>query len=418
MGQWGAQGYALQGYTYDQILSAYYPGTTSGETTTTTIRVLLASGKKKLSISSKKPFTVTDGDGFEHTLPAGKTTFGPGLKLAVDGGPKEALTPPLTFAPAGGSNLSLVRPYRGQILVDVPNKKLRAINVLPLEQYLYGVVPAEMPSTWLDAALAAQAVAARSYALANRQAAAPFDVYADGRSQAYLGVSAETSAATQAVDETAGEILTYGGHVADTLFSSSTGGWTQSASDAFGAPGRPYLVSVKDPFDSISPYHDWGPVPVTGKTLGQAVGAVGRVVDATVKRNASKRVKALKVTSRSAGSLHTVAVGGSSIASAFVLRSTWFSVGVLSLQPPAPNPAIAAGTRVTLSGVVRGVKGAVVQKRVSGGTWTQLKVVVPAAKTGAFTVSVKPKVTTDYRLATAKDAAASVRIRVQAATLG
>ena len=230
MGQWGAQGYALQGYTYQQILSAYYPGTTSGQTNTSTIRVLLASGKSKLTISSKKPFTVEDGDGFEHTLPAGKTTFGPGLKLAVDGGPKEALTPPLTFAPASGSNLTLGRAYRGRIVVDVPSEKLRAINVLPLEQYLYGVVPAEMPSTWLDAALAAQAVAARSYALANKQAAAPFDVYADGRSQAYLGVSAETPAATAAVDETAGEVLLYGGHVADTLFSSSTGGWTPKAS--------------------------------------------------------------------------------------------------------------------------------------------------------------------------------------------
>jgi len=418
MGQWGAQGYALQGYTYDQILSAYYPGTTLGETSTTSIRVLLASGKKKLTISSKQPFTVTDGDGFEHTLPAGKTTFGPALKLAVDGGPSEALTPPLTFAPASGSNLTLIRPYRGQIVVDAPGKKLRAINVLPLEQYLYGVVPAEMPSTWLDSALAAQAVAARSYALANKQAAAPFDVYADGRSQAYLGVSAETPAATQAVDETAGEVLLYAGHVADALFSSSTGGWTQSAADAFGAPGRPYLVSVKDPYDTISPYHDWGPVPVTGKILGKAVGAVGRVVDATVKRNASKRVKTLKVTSRSNGSLHTVSVGGAAVASAFDLRSTWFSVGVLSLQPPAPNPAITPGTRVTLTGVVRGVRGALVQKRVKGGTWQRVKAVVPAATTGAFTVSVKPKVTTDYRLATAKDAAGSVRIRVEGANLG
>ena len=72
--------------------------------------------------------------------------------------------------------------------------------MLPLQQYLYGVVTAEMPSTWLPAALQAQAVAARSYALASRQAGAPFDVYADGRSQAYLGVSAETPAGKQAVD--------------------------------------------------------------------------------------------------------------------------------------------------------------------------------------------------------------------------
>src|ERR1700739_939843 len=61
MGQWGAQGYAQQGYGYEQILAAYYPGTELGQTTTTSIRVLLASGKQQLTISSKKPFTVEDG---------------------------------------------------------------------------------------------------------------------------------------------------------------------------------------------------------------------------------------------------------------------------------------------------------------------------------------------------------------------
>jgi stage II sporulation protein D len=414
MGQWGAQGYAKQGYAYEQILSAYYPGTDLGQTSTTSIRVLLASGRKKLTISSKKPFTVTDGDGVDHTLSAGKATFGPGLKLAVDGGPATALPAPLTFAPAGGSTLTLGRAYRGRIIVDVPGKKLRAINVLPLEQYLYGVVPAEMPSAWLPAALEAQAVAARSYALANRQAAAPFDVYADGRSQAYLGVSAETPAARQAVDDTAGQVLLYGGSVADTLFSASTGGWTQSAADAFGPPGRPYLVSVQDPYDTISPYHDWGPVPVTARTLGQTLGVAGRVVDATVKRNSSRRVKTLKVTSLSGGADHAVSVSGATTATALALRSTWFSVGVLSLQPPAPNPKVAAGTSVTLSGVVRGVEGVVVQRRSGGGTWQQLKSIVP----GTFSLTVKPETTTDYRLATQDDAAAFIRIRVQAATVG
>ena len=414
MGQWGAQGYAKQGYTYDQILDAYYPGTTLGQTNATTIRVLLASGKKQLSISSKKPITVEDGDGIDHTLAAGTTTLTPALKLAVDGGPAQALVPPLTFAPAAGSALTLGRRYRGQILVDVPSKKLRAINVLPLQQYLYGVVPAEMPSIWLPAALQAQAVAARSYALANRKAGAPFDVYADGRSQAYLGTSAETPAGKQAVDLTAGQVLLYNGDIADTLFSSSTGGWTQSAADAFGAPGRPYLVSVRDPYDTISPYHDWGPVAVTGKTLGTAVGAVGRIVDATVKRNASRRVKTLKITSLSRGSLLTATAGGAAVASALGLRSSWFSVGVLSLQPPSPNPAVAPGTKVTLTGVVRGVHGAVLQRSTASTPWSQFRTI---AKAGAFHFSVKPKVTTQYRLATVNDAAASVRIRVQAATV-
>jgi SpoIID/LytB domain protein len=215
------------------------------------------------------------------------------------------------------------------------------------------------------------------------------------------------------VDETSGEVLLYDGDVATTLFSSSTGGWTQSAADAFGAPGRPYLVSVRDPYDKISPYHDWGPVPVTGKTLGHAVGARGRIVDATVRHNSSRRVKTLKVTSLFRSSQRTALVGGEATASALGLRSAWFSIGVLSLQPPSPNPAVAPGTRVRLTGVVRGIRGVVVQKRSSATAWKRLRAIAP----GAFHFTVKPKVTTAYRLATAQDAAAFVRIRVEAATV-
>jgi SpoIID/LytB domain protein len=415
MGQWGAQGYAQQGYTYDQILAAYYPGTTLGQTTATSIRVLLADAKSSLAISSGQPLTVEDGDGIEHTLAAGRTTLTPALQLAVDGGPDQTLTPPLTFSPATGSKLTLGRVYRGQIVVDVVNGKLRAINTLPLEQYLYGVVPAEEPSSWLPAALDAQAVAARSYALASRKVAAPFDVYADGRSQAYLGVSAEKPSATQAVDETAGEVLLYGAHVADTLFSSSTGGWTQSAADAFGSSGKPYLVSVQDPYDGISPYHDWGPVPVTAKTLGKSLRVAGRILDATVTRNSSKRVRTIKLTALSRGKQSTTAVAGGLTASALALRSTWFNVGVLSLQPPSPNPQVASGSRVVLSGVARGVRGVVVQQRSAGKPWTQFKKIAPTAKSGVFRLVVRPSATTDYRLATARDAAAYVRIRVMPA---
>jgi SpoIID/LytB domain protein len=413
MGQWGAQGYALQGYTDDQILAAYYPGTIAGQTTVTSIRVLLASGKKKLTVASPQPITVEDGDGLEHTLAAGDTTLTPALELSVDGGSPQALTPPLTFSAASGSALTLGRAYRGQLVVDVVDGKLRAINTLPLEQYLYGVVPAEMPSAWLPAALESQAVAARSFALAGRRGGASFDVYADGRSQTYGGISVETPAATEAVDETAGEVLLYNGNIADTLFSSSTGGRTQSAADAFGPPGRPYLVSVDDPYDTISPYHNWGPVPVTGKTLDHAVGVAGRVTDVVLERNASRRVKTVTITSLARGATDTASVAGAAAQSGLGLRSTWFSVGVLSLQPPAPNPPLPSGTRVVLTGVVRGVRGVFVQERTRGTAWKHFKSLSRAPKSGAFRLVVRPRATTDYRLATAQDAAAFVRIRVR-----
>jgi SpoIID/LytB domain protein len=216
----------------------------------------------------------------------------------------------------------------------------------------------------------------------------------------------------QAVDATTGQVLLYGGHIATTFFSSSTGGWTQSAADAFGGAGQPYLVSVRDPYDGISPYHNWGPVPVTGKTLGHALGVPGRPLDATLTRNSSRRVSTLKISSLSHGVQSTTPVTGETATAALRLRSTWFSVGVLSLQAPSPNRPVAAGTRVRLSGVVRGVRGVVVQERSSGSPWTRLRAVVPAPRTGAFHFAVRPKATSDYRLATTRDAAAFLRIRV------
>ena len=414
MSQWGAQGYALQGDTYQQILAAYYPGTTFGQASVTTIRVLLADARKKLTLASDQPIAVTDGTGAQHTLPAGKTKLGPALKLAVDGGAAQPLQSPLTFSPAAGSSLTLGRAYSGQIVVDVVKRRLRAIDVLPLEQYLYGVVPAEMPSSWLPAALEAQAVASRSYALASRRAGAPFDVYADTRSQAYLGLSHETPQATAAVDATAGQVLLYGGRIATTVFSSSSGGLTQSAADAWGGQAVPYLPSVPDPFDSISPYHDWGPVPVTGKTLGRALHVRGRVLDATVTPNASQRVATLDVTAQRRGRDTTTPVAGGTAASALHLRSTWFGVDVLSLQPPLPNRPVRPGTRVELTGTVRGVANVALQARSAHRRWKQLRTVAPDPATGAFSLSVKPRATTDYRLAIPTDAAGFVRIRVEA----
>lgn len=401
MGQWGAEGYALQGYTYDQILAADYPGTRLAKTGVRKIRVLLADGKSRLTISSDAPITVVDGNGGTHTLRAGSKTFKPALPYPA----------PLTLSPAHGSFLSLGRAYRGEIVVDVVGRKLRAINILPLQQYIDAVVASEVPSTWLPDALEAQAVASRSFALASRRAGAPFDVYSDSRSQAYLGASAETPEATSAVDATAKQVLMYGSRVATTEFSSSTGGWSQSAADAWGGGGEPYLVSVRDPFDNISPWHNWGPVPVTGKALKAALGLSGKPVDATVTRNSSKRVADLDVVTTSGGG-QTTPVTGPTVAGALQLRSTWFSVAVLSLRPPVPNPAVAPGTTVTLSGVVRGLKNVALQARTGGGSWTQLKTVVPSPHGGAIRVNVTPQATTEYRLATSAAAAAYVRIRV------
>jgi len=178
MSQYGAYGYALHGATFQQILAHYYPGTTLGRAPSTQFRVLLADHKKQVSLSSTVPFAVKDGAGQKVALPAGAVTVGTGLEVAG-----QTLTAPLTFLPSKSGPLALKRPYRGRIQIDLVDGKLRAVDIVGLEPYLDGVVPSEMPSAWSAQALEAQAVAARSYALATRKIGAPYDAYADSRSQ-------------------------------------------------------------------------------------------------------------------------------------------------------------------------------------------------------------------------------------------
>ena len=103
-----------------------------------------------------------------------------------------------------------------------------------------------MPYIWHPEALKAQAVAARSYALATRKTGGAFDLYPDTRSQVYLGIDHEKPSTNAAVDATAGQVVLYEGQVAKTFFFSTSGGRTASAEDVWGA-AVPYLVSVRRP---------------------------------------------------------------------------------------------------------------------------------------------------------------------------
>jgi stage II sporulation protein D len=398
MSQYGAYGYAQHGATFQQILSHYYPGTTLGRAPGTTFRVLLADHKQKVTLSSDVPYTVKDGAGHQLALPAGAVTFGTGLKV---GG--QSLTAPLTFLPGPGGALTLNRAYRGKIQVDVVDGKLRAVNIVGLEQYLYGVVPSEMPSTWLPQALAAQAVAARSYALATRKIGAPYDAYSDTRSQMYLGLSSESPATTAAVIATRGQALFFGSKVATTFFYSTSGGQTESSVDWTGT-ALPYLVSVPDPYDDISPYHNWGPVPVTAQTISKALKVPGPITDATTVPNAAGRVGKLNLVT----ALAPQTVSATALRSAIGLRSTWFTVGVMSLSAPVPSAPVSYGSPLTLVGTVRGVSSVTLEQRPLGGTWQS----VGPVSSGALKLTQKPTMTTDYRLATGTAAAGSVRIRV------
>jgi stage II sporulation protein D len=405
LSQYGAFGYAQHGWSAGQILSHYYPGTTIGKAPVSRVRVLLADRKRALTLTSDVPFSVRDGLGTTHTLAAGSVTLDATLTLAVDG-LATPLTPPLTFRAGAGAPLTLKLPYRGQIQVDVVDGKLRAINVVGLEQYLYGVVPSEMPSFWAGEALKAQAVAARSYAMATRQVGAPYDLFSDTRSQMYLGLSHEDPASSAAVDATKSQVLYYGGRVATTYFSSTSGGQTESAAD-WGGLAVPYLVSVPDPYDTISPYHDWGPVPVTGKTVVAALKLPGPFTDVTTTRNGAGRVATVDLFAQALD----LSVAGTKLRDALGLRSTWFDVGILSLVPPSPSMPVVFGSTVSLSGLVRGVSGVFLEQRPSATPWQAVGPVVPAAD-GSVQLTATPTITTDYRLATPTAAAGFVRIRV------
>src|SRR4051794_35218096 len=198
MPQWGAYGYAQHGGAYDKILAHYYPGTTLTVAPAAKIKVLLIDSIRKVVLSSQDPFTVVDGDGIRHQIGGGNYPLTPALKvkLAPDA-PATALHGPLRFL-AGASPLWLAHPWRGDLIVAANGKSLSVVNDVPIDSYVRGVVSNEMPKDWPLEAVKAQAVAARSYALAHKRGGT-YDVFPDTRDQVYGGITTETPVGDQAV---------------------------------------------------------------------------------------------------------------------------------------------------------------------------------------------------------------------------
>lgn len=135
--------------------------------------------------------------------------------------------------------------YRGEFIIENRGGFLVVINNIPLEDYILGVVPAEMPSKWNQEALKAQAIAARSYAIANRgkRATRGYDLKDTPEDQAYGGASAETYSTNSAVIETKGIVITYNSKVIPAYYSASAGGHTKN-SGAVWNKDLPFLKSV------------------------------------------------------------------------------------------------------------------------------------------------------------------------------
>ena len=141
--------------------------------------------------------------------------------------------------------------YHGKLMVKNVGGKLIVINDIDLESYLKGVVPSEMPASWEFEALKAQAIAARSFALANlgKQAKYGYDLKDNTEDQAYGGASAETNITNKAVDETHGLVLTYDMKIISAYYSASAGGMTSSS--VWGGYA-PYLHSVPSFDDNVA----------------------------------------------------------------------------------------------------------------------------------------------------------------------
>jgi stage II sporulation protein D len=404
MSQWGALGFAQRGYVYARILAHYYRGTTLGRAPVARVRVLLVEDKRSLTVSSDDVLRVRDAAGQRYELDAGSYALGPGLKLKLRDGQPRPLPGPLVFS-AELSPLKLDgKPYRGSLEIGSINNRLRAINAVGLESYLYGVVPDEVPDDWPAEALKAQAVVARSYALAVRKSG-PFDLYDDVRSQVYNGIDAEEPQTSAAVNATNGQVLLYGGKVATTFFFSTSGGRTADIADVWNVPPTPYLVSVPDPYDSISPHHRWGPFMFGAARLEKALGVKGKLVDVRTTLNRSGRVDQVIAV----GSGGETSVPATDVRQRLGLRSTWFTVGVLSLDRPL-RP-IVYGSAIQLTGRARGLPAVTLEQRGAGGLWEKAGVVTPAAD-GGFSVPLKPLASAEYRLASGTVRTAAVRVAV------
>ncbi|MBQ8525514.1 MAG: SpoIID/LytB domain-containing protein [Clostridia bacterium] len=198
----------------------------------------------------------------------------------------------LTIMSAGDNLLTLNgKEHRGGLeFLNAGNGKLSVVNLISVNDYVKGVVPGEIPSSWHEEALKAQAVCARNYSVANKDKheSGGFDVCTTIHCQVYGGVAAETERTNKAVDATAGQYLMYNGSLAQTLFFSSAGGHTGNAKYVWGND-IPYLRGVDNDFENPSdnPRYTWSKTLTTEEieqklaANGYAIGSVKGITSKT-----------------------------------------------------------------------------------------------------------------------------------------
>lgn len=175
------------------------------------------------------------------------------IAIKVDGQYKKISSNRIVIKPESNGFVSVKRKwYRGHFQLINDGFGLTVINDVPLEKYIQGVVPSEMPSSWEHEAHKAQAIAARSYALANlgKRSKHGYDLKDTPEDQAYGGASAETPQTNDAVSETEGLVLVYGGKIIPAYYSASAGGKTTTAGQVW-SKDLAFLKSVPSFDDGI-----------------------------------------------------------------------------------------------------------------------------------------------------------------------
>ena len=345
MSQYGAYGYALNGASYRDILGHYYTGTAIGKANPgQRVRVLLQSvrgsasftgatraGTRKLS-ARKIYYVARRGSSVQLRNPRGRK-LGTYRALRVTGRGGKVM---LRGTAANGHRNGV---YRGAMDFSAGLfSGVNAVNSLPLDTYVRGVVGDESPPSWPLEALKAQAVAARTYALTTMKPTASFDVYPDTRSQVYGGIAAEEASTDAAVAQTSGEVVTYNGQPVVTYFFSTSGGRTENVENTpLGNEPRPWLKSVDDPYDTTSPRHRWGPIKLSLKTAGRKLGGLvkGKFRGIqVVQRGISPRIVEADVV----GTKGRTRVTGGTLRARFGLYDTWaFFTSISSGEAPPPD---------------------------------------------------------------------------------
>jgi stage II sporulation protein D len=333
MSQYGAYGYALrEGRDHRFILEHYYTGTTLGDAPATRMRVLLQvsrapsvsgataarAGGRRIRLSANRTYRLAPSRGglAVTDLSTGRRRARLRGAVTVTGG----ATTGLRGLAQNGVTSGL---YRGSMVFSRSGRSVLAVNRVGLEPYLFGVVPAEMPSSWPAEALKAQAVVARSYALTSRRGGPSFDVYADVRSQVYRGVTGEVSTTNDAVRATRGRVVLAGGAVAQTFFFSTSGGRTAGNEEEWGGTPFSYLRPVEDPHDDLSPYHTWQ-ARFTRARIASLLSDYTRGKFRRLRvrsRTTSGRVATLSVVGRGG----TTVISGATVRARLGLRSNWLT---------------------------------------------------------------------------------------------